>query len=229
MRNQATSEYNQVVARAFSRRKFLIMAAGLLSAGFAPPTPSTPNPTTDEPRKYFVPLEDYHELPPECYEPNLIQPLEIILHWDGNRKGRDLWVVAVTFETLKLLEQSSHFAVDKRRVWQMLPMYQTVVQESHGAKGYNWAAINVEMAGIDFDLPENYPPENEIRLTVRLISQLMDFYGIPFTHVVGHFERDPRGDKKDPGVKFMADFRARLQAYQALLAPLKRKSLFIYD
>jgi len=42
------------------------------------------------------------------------------------------------------------------------------VQESHGAKGYNWEAINVEMAGINFDDPENFPPENEIRLTVRL-------------------------------------------------------------
>jgi N-acetyl-anhydromuramyl-L-alanine amidase AmpD len=77
------------------------------------------------------------------------------------------------------------------------------------------------MAGTDFDAPENYPPENEIRLTLRLVSQLMDFYGIPFEHVAGHFERDPRGDKKDPGEKFMADFRERLKDYRARLSPVK--------
>ncbi|OGO48857.1 MAG: hypothetical protein A2W37_06225 [Chloroflexi bacterium RBG_16_63_12] len=234
----------------FSRRRFLVTAAGLAAAGLTPRTggsktradsPPAPNPTsalsaperrsalkdegTTEPREYFVPPEDYHELPPECYEPNLVRPLEIIVHWDGNRKGRDLWLAPITFETLSYLRQSSHFAVDHRRVWQMLPMYQTVVQESHGAKGYNWEAINVEMAGTDFDAPENYPPENEIRLTLRLVSQLMDFYGIPFEHVAGHFERDSRGDKKDPGEKFMADFRTRLKAYRAKLSPTKRSAL----
>jgi hypothetical protein len=230
--NLHRAEYNRpVTSGIFSRRRFLVTAAGLAAAGFAPrrafapPTPTTPNPTTTEPREYFVPRDDYHELPPECYEPNLIRPLEIIVHWDGNRKGRALWLAPITFETLKYLQQSVHFAVDNRRVWQMLPMYRTVVQESHGAKGYNWEAINIEMAGLDFDLPENYPPESEIRLTVRLVSQLMDFYGIAFEHVVGHFERDPRGDKKDPGVKFMADFRERLKTYRASLSPIKRNRI----
>jgi len=204
-----------------SRRQFLKLAGGLLLLGLAPPTPPTPTTTTTEPPEYFVPLEDYHELPPDCYAPNLIRPLEIILHWDGNRQGRDLWVTAVTYETLKLLQQSSHFAVDPKRVWQMLPMYRTRVQESYGAKGYNWEAINVEMAGINFDLPDNYPAENEVRLTVRLVSQLMDFYGIAIEHVVGHYERDDRGLKEDPGVKFMADFREKLKAYRASLSPIK--------
>jgi hypothetical protein len=210
-----------VAGGSFSRRGFLVTAAGLAAASLAPPTPAA----TNEPREYFVPLDDYHELPPECYEPNLVHPLEIIVHWDGNRKGRDLWLVQITFETLKYLLHSSHFAVDYRRVWQMLPMYRTVVQESHGAKGYNWEAINVEMAGVEFDAPENYPPENEIRLTVRLVSQLMDFYAIAFGHVVGHFERDPDGDKRDPGEKFMADFRERLMAYRASLSPVKRSRI----
>ena len=218
--------YNQpVTGGRVSRRRFLVMSAGLAAAGFAPPTPTTPNPDTAERREYFVPLDDYHELPPACYEPNLIRPLEIILHWDGNRKGRDLWLAPITYETLKYLQQSSHFAVDYRRAWQMLPMHRTVVQESHGAKGYNWEAINVEMAGTDFDRPENSPPESEIRLTIRLVSQLMDFYRITFGHVVGHFERDPRGDKKDPGVEFMADFRERLKTYRASLSPIKGISL----
>jgi hypothetical protein len=215
----------------------LATGAGLLTIGIAsafqiprPRQSGTPTPTaavteTDQPREYFVPPDGYHELPPECYESNLIQPREIILHWDGNTQGRDLWLAPITYETLKLLGQSSHFAVDYKRVWQMLPMYQTRVQESHGAKGFNWLAINVEMAGIDFDRPDNYPPEDEIRLTVRLVSQLMDFYGIPLAHVVGHYERDPRGLKQDPGINFMADFHERLRAYRARVSPMKRAAL----
>jgi N-acetyl-anhydromuramyl-L-alanine amidase AmpD len=144
------------------------------------------------------------------------------LHWDGNRHGRDLWVTPVTFETLKLLGQSAHFAVDYKRTWQLLPMYQTLVQESYGAHGYNWAAINVELAGTEFDQPGNAPPESEVALAVGLVSQLMDFYRIATGHVVGHFERDPRGDKRDPGPRFMAAFRERLAAYRGRLSPLRQ-------
>jgi hypothetical protein len=211
----------------FSRRAFLRAAVGLGLMALAPPTPATPGTggsqtRPDEPRVYFTPLEDYHELPADCYAQNLIRPGEIILHWDGNAHGRELWKVQITYETLSYVLQSSHFAVDDKRVWQMLPMYQTLVQESYGAKGYNWIAINVEMAGRDFDLPEFYPAETQIRLTLRLISHLMDFYAIPFEKVFGHFERDDRDLKQDPGVKFMADFRERLKAYRTSLSPLKR-------
>jgi N-acetyl-anhydromuramyl-L-alanine amidase AmpD len=206
-----------------SRRRFLKTLAVLASASLAPPTPLAPMPATREPRAYFVALADYHELPPDCYAQNLIRPLEIILHWDGNRQARDLWVAPVTFETLQLLRQSAHFAVDYKRTWQMLPMFQTLVQESHGAQGYNWAAINIEMAGTEFDRPENAPPDSQVALTIGLVSQLMDFYHVAPAHVVGHFERDPRGDKRDPGVLFMANFRKRLGAYRSQLAPLKQQ------
>jgi len=218
----------------------LAVTGGLLAAGLIPrgspspargsptpsalPTPGAPAPFTTEPRVYFVPLENYHELPPECYEANLIHPLEIILHWDGNDR-RDLQLAQVTYQTLKLLKQSSHFAVDETKIWQLLPMYQTVVQESHGAKGYNWEAINIEMAGINFDAQDRRPPESQIRLTLLLVSQLMDFYGLPLAHIVGHFERDERGLKQDPGEKFLAEFRERLQAYRVKLSPLKQMLL----
>lgn len=216
--------YNQIVRRrTISRRAFLQVAAGLSAAALGPTPP--PIATTSEPREYFVPLDDYHELPAESYEPSLIRPLEIIVHSDGNRQGRDLWVAPITFETLKLLGQSSHFAVDFKRVWQLLPMYRTVVQEAHGALGFNQTSLHVEMAGLDFDLPDHYPPESEVVNTVRLVSRLMDFYSIGFAHVVGHYERDPRGIKTDPGRQFMADFRDRLQSYRTSLAPLKRLSL----
>lgn len=190
------------------------------------PLPSpTPNPSTTEPREYFVSLDDYHELPPECYQPNLIRPSEIIVHNDGNRQERKLWVTPITYETLKLLQLSAHFAVDYKRTWQLLPMHRTVVQESHGAFGYNKISINIEMAGRDFDEPDNYPLESQIDRTVRLTAQLMDFYAISFEHVVGHFERDPRGLKKDPGLRFMADFRERLNIYRTHADPLTRERL----
>jgi N-acetyl-anhydromuramyl-L-alanine amidase AmpD len=218
--------YNRGVRpRKMSRRQFLAGLPVLAAAGLAPPTPPAPTTATSDRREYFVPVEHYHELPPECYAQNLIRPLEIILHWDGNQLGRDMWVVAVTFETLKYLRQSAHFAVDSRRVWQMLPMHRTTVQESFGARGYNWRAINIEMCGTDFDVPDNYPPEGQIRQTVRLVSHLMDFYSVPFDFVVGHYERDDRGDKRDPGVRFMADFREHLAEYRRELSPVKRQHL----
>jgi hypothetical protein len=218
-----------------SRRRFLKTLAVVAGAGVAPrlaqreapPTPPVPTVTTTEAPQYFVARADYHELPPDCYAQNLIRPLEIILHWDGNRHGRDLWVAPVTFETLQLLQQSSHFAVDYKRIWQMLPMYQTLVQESHGAQGYNWLAINVELAGTEFDQPGNAPPESEVALGVALVSQLMDFYHVAPEHVLGHYERDPRGDKRDPGVQFMATFRQRLAAYRSRLSPLKQQLLAV--
>jgi hypothetical protein len=188
-------------------------------------TPLTPVPTTNEPAQFFVPKSDYHELPPECYAQNLIQPLEIIVHWDGNQRGRALWLAPITFDTLRFTQQSSHFAVDYKRSWQLLPMYQTVVQQSYGAKGYNWESINIEMAGTDFDLPGSQPPESEVQRTVQLVSLLMDYYHIDFQHVAGHYERDPSLMKHDPGVKFMAVFRQRLLAYRADLGPAKLKYL----
>jgi hypothetical protein len=210
-----------------SRRRFLQSLAVVASAGFAPPTPLVPTPATREPRACFVAAADYHELPPDCYAQNLIRPFEIILHWDGNRQGRDLWVAPVTFETLKLLRQSAHFAVDYKRIWQLLPMYQTVVQESYGAHGYNWAALNVELAGTEFDQPGNAPPEGEVALAVGLVARLMDFYHIAAEHVVGHYERDPRGDKRDPGPQFMAAFRQQLAAYRGRLSPLKHAAFAV--
>jgi hypothetical protein len=181
-----------------------------------------PRTTTDETRVHFVPLADYHELPPDCYAQNLIRPFEIIVHWDGNRQGRELWLAPITFETLQYVQQSAHFAVDYKRIWQLLPMYQTLVQESYGARGWNWAAINVEMAGTEFDQPENAPPESEVALTVRLVSRLMDHYAVTFEHVVGHFERDPRGDKRDPGIGFMGRFREALATYRGSRSPLRQ-------
>lgn len=211
--------------RRLSRRQFLRLAPVTLAGLWAPPTPLAPTPTTDEAPEYFVPLADYQELPPDCYAQNLIRPFEIILHWDGNRQDRDLWLAPITFQTLRYLQQSAHFAVDYQQVWQMLPMYQTVVQESHGAKGFNWAAINVELAGTEFDLPGYAPPDGEVQLALRLVSRLMDHYDIRFEHVAGHFERDDRGDKRDPGVLFTERFRQELLAYRARLSPLKPQAL----
>ena len=239
-----------MVSRRLSRRSFLTLAGGLTGGALlarwassrvegaaqlpTPPpaatpaarsTPATAVPTTTETPQYFVPLDDYHELPPECYAQNLIQPQEIIVHWDGNQRGRALWLAPVTFDTLRFTQQSSHFAVDYKQAWQLLPMYQTVVQQSYGARGYNWESINIEMAGTDFDLPGSQPPEGEVLRTIQLVSLLMDYYQIDFQHIAGHYERDPSFQKHDPGVKFMAQFRQRLAEYRQALAPNKARYL----
>ncbi|MBL8055478.1 MAG: N-acetylmuramoyl-L-alanine amidase [Anaerolineales bacterium] len=204
--------------RPLPRRAFLTALAGLGAAALrAPAQPAPGRPV------FFVPAADYHELPAGCYAENLIPPSELILHWDGNRHGRELWKVAVTYETLAYVQQSAHFAVDNQRVWQLLPMYQQRVQESYGAKGYNKIAVNIELAGRDFDLPDFAPGDNQVRLTLRLVSQLMDFYAIPFEKVVGHYERDDRGLKQDPGVQFLAAFREQLAADRAARTPLKQR------
>lgn len=210
--------YNGRVSSPLGRRRFLWTAAGLAAAALAPRRQAQ---TAAGPRVVFTPAADYQELPADCYADRLIQPGEIILHWDGNRNGRELWKAVITYQTLAYLRQSAHFAVDDGRVLQMLPMYRAQVQESHGAQGYNWIAINVEMAGRDFDQPEFAPAEAQIWRTLRLVSALMDYYSIPFEKVLGHYERDARGLKRDPGEQFMADFRELLAAHRRQLSPLK--------
>ena len=241
--------YNRpVTSQSYSRRHFLQAAAITAGAGLllparpgqgAPPpptlppvatpvalsTPLPPMPATSERMQFFVPQGDYHELPPECYAQNLIVPQEIIVHWDGNQHGRALWLAPITFETLRFTQQSSHFAVDYKQTWQLLPMYRNLVQNSYGARGYNWESINIEMAGTDFDLPGSQPPDSEVQRTLQLVSLLMDYYQIDFQHVAGHYQRDPSQLKHDPGVKFMASFRQRLLTYRASLAPSKRRYL----
>lgn len=199
-----------------SRRAFL---QGILTWGAATIPALAPQAESPE---YFVTSANYQELPPDCYYPERITPREIILHYDANSQDKSLWVVAITYETLQRNGLSVHFAVDYKRVWQMLPMYRTQVQMSKGAQGFNATAINIEMAGTRFDEPDFYPPESEVQLTLFLVSVLMDFYRIPFENVVGHFERDLRGLKQDPGVRFMASFRQQLAAYRRTLTPTKR-------
>ena len=237
-------------SRRGGRRRFLTLLGGLaggtlLARAPVPPTPrptatpplaatpearstpATPVPTTTEARQYFVPAPNYHELPPDCYAQNLIQPQEIIVHWDGNQRGRALWLAPVTFDTLRFTQQSSHFAVDYKQAWQLLPMYRTVVQQSFGARGYNWESINIEMAGTDFDTPGSAPPDSEVQRTVRLVSLLMDYYQIDLQHIAGHYERDPSFQKHDPGIKFMAAFRRLLADYRQALGPDKTEYLVI--
>lgn len=204
------------IIRRVNRRRFLLTTAGLGAAALWPQAAPPARPT------YFVPLKNYRELPADSYAPDLITPREIILHWDGNRNGRELWKAAITYETLAFLNQSVHFAVDDKVVLQMLPMFRRQVQHSYGALGFNDVAINIELAGRNFDVPELAPAPEQVRRTVALTSLLMDYYALPFERVVGHFERDERGLKKDPGEKFMAEFRMKLAEYRASRSPIKQ-------
>jgi N-acetyl-anhydromuramyl-L-alanine amidase AmpD len=213
-----------VPAKTLSRRRFLGASAGLAAAVLAPRPALAAR--ESEPPVLFVAAEHYHELPSDCYAPFVIEPREIIVHWDGNRNGRALWLAAITYQTLAYLGHSAHFAVDAFRVWQLLPMYPTQVQESYGAHGFNDVAINVELSGVDFDAPGNAPPDDQVGRAVQLVANLMEYYGIGPAGVVGHFERDLRGKKLDPGPVFMAAFRDRLARYRAA-RPATRRRLIV--
>jgi hypothetical protein len=215
-----------VPAQRLSRRRFL-GASAALAAALAPGRARAGWPVpAGERMMLFVAAEHYHELPADCYAPFLIEPREIIVHWDGNRNGRDTWLAPITYQTLAYLGHSAHFAVDAYRVWQMLPMYRAQVQESYGAHGFNDVAINVELSGVDFDAPGNAPPDGQVARAVELVANLMEYYSIDLAGVAGHFERDLRGLKDDPGPAFMAAFRDRLARYRAA-RPVSRRRLIV--
>lgn len=231
-------------AETLSRRDFLRLAAAAWLAALPPqntfarsrrlhrPTRVARAPSGRKPRTgefvYFTPVEAYRPLPPGTYEDSLIVPREIILHWDGNRRGRELWLVEITYQTLALLGNSAHFAVDRFQVWQMLPMYAWRVQEAHGARGYNDRAIHIEMAGVNFDAGANLPPERETRQALHLALALMLYYEIPFESVYGHYERDLPPPSLDPGREYMEYFRGLLAARLKAL-PAQRRALYARD
>ena len=165
--------------------------------------------------------DQYHELPPEAYLPTQITPTMIILHWDGQEGSPYGWTTNGTYIGLGF-ETSAHFAVGIDGVLQMLPMTNTTVARSQGAIGRNDQAINIEMAGWNFDATP--PTQKEIDATVNLIIKLMQAYHITINDVFGHSEQDTVNSngqacvigfgsdchdryKSDPGKEFMDEIR----------------------
>lgn len=177
---------------------------------------------------------EYREL---SFKDQLVEPTQIILHWDGQLGSPYYWTTRMTFNGLsgikvrsELLEDgtinveerstNAHFGVDKEGVLQFLPMYEGFVQHSYGAFGY-YDAINIEMAGNHFTFEDGITnvPREEIENTLNLVINLMIQYDIEFNQVVGHYERDTYTDqhgrvyergKLDPGREFMGYFKILL-------------------
>jgi hypothetical protein len=189
---------------------------------------------TGDPYTSVVFAGEYREL---TYKDQLVEPTQIILHWDGQPGTSYGWTTRKTFNGLseirersELLEDgtinvevrstNAHFGVDKEGVVQFLPMYEGYVQHSYGAFGY-YDAINIEMAGNNFTSEDGVSnvPQEEIEHTLNLVINLMIQYEITFDKVVGHYERDTYTDqygmvhergKLDPGREFMGYFRTLL-------------------
>ncbi len=177
---------------------------------------------------------EYREL---SFKDQIVEPAQIILHWDGQPGSPYGWTTRTTFNGLseiiersELLEDStinmeerssnSHFGIDKDGVVQFLPMYEGFVQHSYGAFGY-YDAINIEMAGNSFTFEDGISnvPQEEIEHTLDLVINLMIQYDIEFDQVVGHYERDTYTDqhgrvhergKLDPGREFVGYFKTLL-------------------
>ncbi len=69
----------------------------------------------------------------------------------------------------------------------------------------NFRTIAIEIAGFDFDDPENYPSDQKIANTLSVVWAVMKRYGIRAGDVLGHHEIQP--DNADPGKKFMTMIR----------------------
>ncbi len=145
----------------------------------------------------------------------------IILHWDGQEGSPYGWTTNGTYRGLGF-ETSAHFAVGTDGVLQMLPMTNTTVARSQGAIGRNDQAINIEMAGFNFDATP--PTQKEIDASINLIIKLMQVYHLTINDVFGHSEQDTINSngqacvmgvdpdcrdryKSDPGKEFLDKIR----------------------
>lgn len=69
----------------------------------------------------------------------------------------------------------------------------------------NFRTIAIEIAGFDFDDPENYPSDQKIANTLSVVWAVMKRYGIRASDVLGHHEIQL--DNADPGKNFLSMIR----------------------
>lgn len=176
----------------------------------------------------FTEKENVIYLPEECYSyhptleqyeenPALVQldaaitrPQEIIIHWDGqpwDGENKEGLKAEKTVNDLQARGLSSHFVVDPEKVLQLLSMGTEEVTRGFHARDFNTGTIGIETTGSHFD--EKPPPEEQTERLVNLVEQLMIQYKIPFSGVVGHYERSYHG-KSDPGPEYMKQVRVEL-------------------
>lgn len=133
-----------------------------------------------------------------------MKPMEIILHWNESPAGN-----AVTYEALEKRGLSCQLAVDEKEVWQLLEFYPTLVEVGFCAGDWerNLRSINIELAGDDFD--NTPPPDSELERSLALVCWLLEQYQIPKENIFGHFQIVE--EKKDPGEKFLEEFKERVE------------------
>lgn len=88
--------------------------------------------------------------------------------------------------------------------------------EAWRKEDWNYHTLGIEATGSYYELPGNWPDDQQIANLVGLLAALMRRYRIAAENIFGHTELDP--DKSDPGKIFMLVLRALLGAY-ALATP----------
>lgn len=85
--------------------------------------------------------------------------------------------------------------------------------------------IGIEIAGYDFDNPENYPEPQKIANVLSVTWALMKRYRIPVNNIIGHHEIQL--SKSDPGKKFLALIKY-LIGVKALIEPDDNMKLLVF-
>ena len=164
----------------------------------------------------------YKELPSTGYVNELVIPDTIVIHTDDQSGDYpENWSAWRTYNGLGG-KRSVHFSVSQDGILQMLPMYGYEVMHCRGVlpqytdegiwTDYNAHSIQIEMGGRNYDYVVTGQASEEMAAiveittekTIDLVIDLMDFYEIPITNVVGHYQIG-RG-KTDPGSLYFEQY-----------------------
>jgi LAS superfamily LD-carboxypeptidase LdcB len=115
-----------------------------------------------------------------------MRPIEsIYIHWSGAAStDPSTWTAEMVENGLMGEETSSTFAVGVDKIVQMAKLTPTHVQETY-ATPWQHGAINIEMAGEDFD--NNPPSKEEYQKTVDLVTELLISANKPVSIVKPHY------------------------------------------
>jgi hypothetical protein len=170
----------------------------------------------------------YKQLPDEsaAFDGKLYQvvPETIWWHWDGGPTPSATYKdrVFATYNGLAGRTRrgdpvSVQFCAGPGKVLQMLPITKThIIQgrltDDRGIEAVrealSFGGIQIETTGDRYG--KKAPSEVQTETLLQLTFLLMVEFGIPFTHILGHFERSPVVRKVDPGLKYMKKTRVRL-------------------
>jgi hypothetical protein len=128
-----------------------------------------------------------------------VESLESTLHW--------------FISPLNVHNHGSHYIVDRDgKIYYFI----SESEKANHALGYNVSSLGVECVGV----PTKPLTHSQFDSVINLINSLQFRYGLPDSQVFGHYEKDDRNHKVDPGKGNMEKIRSRL-ATDGLGVPLR--------